>query len=82
VDAQFVKIPYMPVMLDEGLRLHSGIQTGLPRYVPKGGRTLAGYYVLEGTNIESQNWTVHRNPKFWAEPEKLVLVPGGGEGGC
>jgi cytochrome P450 len=69
-DTQFLKIPYLQMVIEEGLRLHPGIQTGLPRYVPKGGRTLAGYFIPEGTVVESQNWTVHRDPKFFPEPEK------------
>jgi cytochrome P450 len=70
VDAQFTKIPYLQWVIEEGLRLHPGVQTALPRYVPKGGRNLAGYFIPEGTTIESQNYSAHRDPKIFAEPEK------------
>ncbi|KAA8908957.1 cytochrome P450 [Sphaerosporella brunnea] len=71
VDSQLVKIPYLQMLVDEGLRLHPGIQGALPRSVPAGGRTLAGYYIPEGTSVESQNWTVHRDPKVFPEPERF-----------
>lgn len=43
-------LPYLNACLEEGLRVHPPVPTGLLRTVPKGGDTIDGTYVPEGVS--------------------------------
>ncbi|KAH8194431.1 hypothetical protein TruAng_011399 [Truncatella angustata] len=54
----------------EGLRCTPAIPMSLPRYVPKGGRTIDGYFVPERTIVSSQAYSAHRiDQKVFPEPD-------------
>ncbi|KAL2006162.1 hypothetical protein VTN00DRAFT_9816 [Thermoascus crustaceus] len=67
-------LPYLEAVLKEALRLAPPIPMSL-RDVPSGGWTIGGYYVLEGTIVSCQPYSVHRLNKdvfprpdtFWPE---------------
>lgn len=54
------KLPYLDAVVMEGLRCFPAIPMSLPRYVPKGGRTIDGHFIPERTIVSSQAYSVHR----------------------
>lgn len=53
-------LPYLDAVVKEGLRCFPPIPMSQPRYVPKGGRTIDGYYIPGGTIVSCQAYTLHR----------------------
>lgn len=80
----FDKLPYLDAVVLEGLRCFPPIPMSLPRYVPRGGRTIDGFFIPEHTIVSSQAYSAHRidqtvfqqpdlfHPERWLE-EKGVL---------
>ncbi|OSX60947.1 hypothetical protein POSPLADRAFT_1146224 [Postia placenta MAD-698-R-SB12] len=58
-------LPYLEAVVNEGLRLHSGVGAGLPRVVPAGGMTILGHHLMEGTVVSSPIYTLHRSKAVW-----------------
>jgi hypothetical protein len=61
-------LPLLDVILTETLRLYVPA-ANLPRYVPKGGVTIEGYFVPAGTSIGSSAYCLHRNPTVFPDAE-------------
>ncbi|KAI1810323.1 cytochrome P450 [Poronia punctata] len=59
----FDKLPYLDAVVMEGLRCFPAIPMSLPRYVPRGGRTIDGYFMPEHTIVSSQAYSAHRIDK-------------------
>ncbi|KAI8947438.1 cytochrome P450 3A13 [Xylaria longipes] len=80
-NVSFDKLPYLDAVVLEGLRCFPAIPMSLPRYVPRGGRTIDGYFIPEHTIVSSQAYSAHRidqevfpqpnlfNPERWLEKE-------------
>ncbi|TKW49746.1 putative sterigmatocystin biosynthesismonooxygenase, partial [Colletotrichum tanaceti] len=78
--AAFDRLPFLDAVVQEGLRCFPAIPMSLPRYVPRGGRTIDGNFVPEGTVVSCQAYSVHRidgsvfpeadvfDPDRWMEP--------------
>ncbi|KAI0408710.1 cytochrome P450 [Xylaria palmicola] len=78
-DVPFDKLPYLDAVVLEGLRCFPAIPMSLPRYVPRGGRTIDGFPIPEHTIVSSQAYSAHRidqsvfpqpdvfNPDRWLE---------------
>ncbi|KAF9020120.1 cytochrome P450 [Hymenopellis radicata] len=87
VKASAATLPYMAACINETLRLFPPIPTNGPRIVPKGsgGRTLAGYFVPEGTYVYVPPYAIHRHaghfspspdrfmPERWLSPKNGTL---------
>lgn len=52
--------PYLDAVIKEGLRCFPPIPMSQPRYVPKEGRTIDGYFIPGGTIVSAQAHSVHR----------------------
>ncbi|KAI1180382.1 cytochrome P450 3A13 [Nemania sp. FL0916] len=69
-NASFDKLPYLDAVVSEGLRCFPPIPMSLPRYVPKGGRTIDGFFIPEHTIVSSQAYSTHRiDQKVFPEPD-------------
>ncbi len=78
--ASFDKLPLLDAIVMEGLRCFPPIPMSLPRFVPKGGRNIDGFFVPEGNIVSCQAFSVHRmdqklfpdpgsfRPERWLEP--------------
>lgn len=64
-------LPYLDAVIDETLRLYAAAPSALPRVVPPGGSTLAGYYLPQDTVVSTQAWTLHRDPALFPDPERF-----------
>jgi len=78
-DAKLEHLPILNAVFEETLRLYGAAPATLPRVVPKGGATLAGYFMPEGTVVGTQAFTYHRDPALFPDPEKyrasLAVAP-------
>ncbi|GAB7339113.1 hypothetical protein MBLNU457_5787t1 [Dothideomycetes sp. NU457] len=70
-DAKLEHLPILNAVIDETLRLYGAAPATLPRVVPKGGATLAGYFMPEGTVVGTQAYTYHRDSALFPDPEKF-----------
>ncbi|KAI0191269.1 cytochrome P450 [Xylaria flabelliformis] len=59
-DVSFDRLPYLDAVVLEGLRCFPAIPMSLPRYVPRGGRTIDGYFIPEHTIVSTQAYSAHR----------------------
>ena len=69
-DAKLERLPILNAIIEETLRLYGAAPATLPRVVPKGGATLAGYFMPEGAIVGTQAFTYHRDPALFPDPEK------------
>lgn len=55
------RLPYLQACVKEALRIHSPVPMGLPRIVPKGGLTIGGRTLPEGTTVSVSPWVIHHS---------------------
>ncbi|KAI1821981.1 putative cytochrome P450 monooxygenase [Xylaria intraflava] len=65
-------LSYMLACLNESLRCYPPVVSGLPRLVPKGGATIDGKFVPEGTIVSVFQWAINRDESLWTEPERFA----------
>lgn len=65
-------LPYLNCVIRETLRLYSAVPTGMPRVAPKGGATLSGRFVPEGTTVAAQAYSLHRNEDVFPQPDRFI----------
>ncbi|KAJ0134089.1 Uncharacterized protein HZ326_22870 [Fusarium oxysporum f. sp. albedinis] len=63
-------LPYLSAVIEETLRKYSAAPGALPRTVPKGGVTLAGHFIPQGTTVSTQAYTFHRDIDTYPNPER------------
>ncbi|KAK6859595.1 hypothetical protein PG995_003231 [Apiospora arundinis] len=79
-DSTLEKLPILHAVIEETLRLHGAAPMPLPRIVPPGGVEFRGYHLPGGTEVATQAWTMHRDPRFYKDPERFDhtrWLPGG-----
>lgn len=64
-------VPYLDHVIDETLRRYSTVPAGLPREVPGGGAELCGYHIPAGYTVATQNYSLHRDPVAFPDPERF-----------
>lgn len=62
------KLDYMLAVLKESLRMYPPVAGAPPRYVPKGGHTIAGHFINEGTQVGIYQWAVNYDESFFFDP--------------
>ncbi|PNP50276.1 hypothetical protein THARTR1_08984 [Trichoderma harzianum] len=76
------KLPFLDAVVCEGLRCFPPIPMSLPRYVPRGGRSIDGFWLPERTVVSCQAYSVHRlNSEIFPDgdvfsPERWLDVKG------
>lgn len=66
-DADLERLPLLAAVIAESLRLYGAAPGGLPRSVPSGGADMGGYYLPEGTTVQTQAYSFHRDPDLWPQ---------------
>ncbi len=69
----FDQLPYLDVVVKEGLRCWPPVPMSFPRYVPAGGRLIDGAWIPEGTIVSCQPYTLHKEEA--AFPKPLEFIP-------
>lgn len=64
-DAQ--KLPFLQACIKEALRIFGPASMGLPRIAPKGGLTVGGRTIPEGTIVSINVWVIHHSKEIWGE---------------
>lgn len=65
------QIAYLDHVIDETFRRFPAAPSGMPREVPEGGAVLGGYHIPAGYTVTTQNYTLHRDPHAFPEPDKF-----------
>ncbi|UJO25205.1 Cytochrome P450 monooxygenase cypX [Fulvia fulva] len=60
-------LPLMNAVIDESMRLYGAAPGGLPRSPAAGGAKLGGYYMPEGTVVDTQNRSLHTDEGTWKD---------------
>jgi cytochrome P450 len=74
-------MPYLQVLIKEGLRIFPPIGGLMSKEVPAGGDTVNGLFIQGGTKIGVCVWGVVRNKRIWGEdscvfrPERWIEAP-------
>ena len=66
--AELENAPLLNSVIEETLRLYGAAPGALPRIVPSQGMTVAGYHLPAGTEVSTQAYTLHRDPRLFQEP--------------
>ncbi|KAK5046898.1 hypothetical protein LTR84_007252 [Exophiala bonariae] len=83
-----LRLPYLQAVMKEAMRMHPGVAFPLERYVPRGGATLCGVWLPEGTTVSVNAAVIHMDkvvygkdadqfrPERWidASPERLKMM--------
>jgi cytochrome P450 len=66
-------LEYMDAVVKEGLRCFPPIPMSQPRYVPKEGRTIDGFFIPGGTIVSCQAYSVHRlNESVYVDGDRFI----------
>jgi len=74
-DIKFEKLSeltYLNAVLEEGLRIHPPVPTGLLRTVPKEGDTVDGLWVPGGTAVSVGAWAASHNPVNFKDCDEFI----------
>ncbi|KAK0641470.1 cytochrome P450 [Cercophora newfieldiana] len=66
-NAEAFAMPYLQAVIHEGLRLYSPGVGPLYKQVPKGGDTIHGYFLPEGTQVGQNMWGIQRRKDVFGE---------------
>ncbi|KAJ1985260.1 hypothetical protein H4R34_000080 [Dimargaris verticillata] len=69
--SDYDKLTYLEATVYEALRYYPLGPMAPPRMVPKGGTTLCGYYLPEGTDVGTSIYTWSHSPTIFENPERF-----------
>lgn len=61
------RLPYLQAVLKEAMRIHPSVGLIMERHVPKGGTTISGTFIPEGTIVGINPWVVARDKRIYGE---------------
>ncbi|EME77267.1 uncharacterized protein MYCFIDRAFT_191444 [Pseudocercospora fijiensis CIRAD86] len=66
------KLAYLNACIEEGLRIHPPVPTGLLRTVPKEGDTIDGQWIPGGTSVAVSSWAASHNPVNFRDCDSFI----------
>jgi len=70
-DSEARGMPYLQAFIKESLRIHPPVTGSMYKDAPRGGDTLNGYFVPEGTGIGWSTFGMMHDVAFWGEDAKV-----------
>lgn len=67
-DDDLKTLKFLDHVILETLRCYAAAPSLLPREVPSGGREIEGYFMPEGTQVQTQAYCMHRNADVFPDP--------------
>jgi cytochrome P450 len=67
--------PYLSGIINETLRLHPPVPSGLQRLTPPEGAVIAGKFISGGMNVTTPTYSVHRGKVYPLQIGMLILMP-------
>ncbi|KIW32411.1 uncharacterized protein PV07_03960 [Cladophialophora immunda] len=68
----FDQLPYLDAVVKEALRCFPPIPMSMPRCVPRGGSTIEGHFIPQGTIVSCQAYTLHKDPDVFPNPLEFL----------
>uniref|UniRef100_A0A8H7KBQ6 Cytochrome P450 n=1 Tax=Bionectria ochroleuca TaxID=29856 RepID=A0A8H7KBQ6_BIOOC len=65
--AESLQMDYLQLCLKEAMRMHPGVQYPLERVVPRGGATINGHFLPEGTIVGVNAAVIHRDRQIFGQ---------------
>ncbi|KAF3024720.1 hypothetical protein E8E14_000159 [Neopestalotiopsis sp. 37M] len=65
-------LPYMDAVLSESIRIYDPVPTFAPRVAPKGGDTINGVFLPEGTRVTVSKYISNRSSINFAKPLEFI----------
>ncbi|KAL4925300.1 cytochrome P450 [Aspergillus undulatus] len=62
-----LQLPYLVACIKEAIRMHPSVALGLPRYVPAGGRVIAGQFLPAGTTVGINPAVIHYEKEIFGD---------------
>jgi cytochrome P450 len=74
-DQHLVGKPYLSGIINETLRLHPPVPSGLQRLTPPEGAVIAGKFILGGMNVTTPTYSLHRGRVYPLQIGMPILMP-------
>lgn len=65
-------LPYLNACLEEGLRIHPPVPTGLARTVPEVGDMIDGHWIPGGVSVSVSSWAASHNPANFRDCDTFI----------
>ena len=65
-------LPYLNAIIQEGLRVCPPLSSGILRVAPKGGTTICGLHIPEGTHVCVHITSINMSPSLFHKPEEFI----------
>lgn len=66
------QLEYLNACLEEGLRIHPPVPTGLLRTVPEAGDVIDGHWIPGGTSVAVSSWAASHDPANFLECDSFI----------
>lgn len=66
------RLKYMTAVIDEGMRIYPAAPASTPRAVHRGGDTICGRYLPEGTIVDIWHWAMYHSPDNFTLTESFI----------
>jgi cytochrome P450 len=67
-----IQLKYLNAVIEEGLRIYPPVPGNNPRLIPKGGATILGEHLPEGTSVSIAHFPMFHNPGNFKDPGDYV----------
>ncbi|KAH8637303.1 benzoate 4-monooxygenase [Alternaria alternata] len=71
-DRDLLNKPYLTGIINESLRLHPPVPSGLQRVTPAEGAIIAGRYIPGHMNVTTPTYALHRDPRAFVQPNDFI----------